>query len=238
MKSVSIIIPCYNEEEGLPQLFDKLIELQSKLASLYNYSFIFVDDGSRDKTYPILTSNIPRLNNAKVIKHEVNSNLGAALKTGLSHISSCDYVTFLDSDCTYEPQIVLRLLSKLEEGFDVVTVSPYHPEGGVEGVPAWRLVLSKGASLIYRLLLGTNFYTYTAMVRAGKTSFVLKSLSSRNDFTFVVESFIKSIQNNARVAEIPTVLKVRRFGTSKMNIVKTIIAHLTIIRQLLIKGKL
>jgi dolichol-phosphate mannosyltransferase len=49
---------------------------------------------------------------------------------------------------------------------DIVTASPYHPHGGVVGVPLFRLVLSQGSSLIYRLLVDRNIHTYTCLYRA------------------------------------------------------------------------
>jgi dolichol-phosphate mannosyltransferase len=238
MQTVSVIIPCFNEEEGLPQLFVKLKELQGKLANIYDSHFIFIDDGSSDNTFKILQSNKAELTKSILIRHDKNSNLGAALKTGISNAPACDYLTFLDSDCTYDPEIVIELLAKLDEGYDLVTVSPYHPDGKVQGVPAWRLLLSKALSIIYRNLLGTDLFTYTAMVRGVRTEKMKDLISERNDFTFVVESLIKAIKLQLRIAEIPTILQVRKFGTSKMNIIKTILSHLTIIKKLLLKAKI
>ncbi|MER3513510.1 MAG: glycosyltransferase family 2 protein, partial [Chloroflexota bacterium] len=57
-----------------------------------------------------------------------------------------------DSDGTYDFASIPRLLAALEPGIDVVTASPYHPQGGVGVLPAYRLALSRGCSMIYRLL--------------------------------------------------------------------------------------
>jgi dolichol-phosphate mannosyltransferase len=236
MKKVAIIIPCFNEEDAIPQLSVKLLDLQEKLSGKYSPQFIFVDDGSKDKTFEYLNSMMGRLYNYKVIRHEKNKNLGAALKTGLSHLPVCEYVAFLDSDCTYEPAILTNLFQELELGADLTTVSPYHPDGGVEGVPVWRLFLSKGLSIVYRILLFSNLYTFTAMVRAFRYSIRNDLVSERNDFSYVAETFINGVRKGYRVTEVPCTLRVRMFGVSKMNLMRTIRSHIEII-QTLIEGR-
>lgn len=236
MKSISIIIPCYNEEDSVPQLIEKLQVLERSLKGKYQHSFLFVDDGSKDHTYALLSDQLSKLQSAKIVKHEVNKNLGAALKTGINNSPSCDYLAFLDSDCTYEPQIILSLLKQVEQGNDIATVSPYHPDGLVEGVPEWRLFLSKGLSFLYRLILSTKIYTFTAMVRVIRRDKIQAIISNSNDFSFVAEMLIKGIQLKYKISEVPTVLSIRKFGVSKMNIIKTIKSHLIILIKLL-RGK-
>ncbi|MFL5783303.1 MAG: glycosyltransferase family 2 protein, partial [Bacteriovoracaceae bacterium] len=165
MKKVAVIIPCFNEEESLPQLFEKLGEL-TKNHEDYSFNFIFVDDGSSDNTYELLRQKASAFPGSVVVRHEKNMNLGAALRTGITHATNADVITFLDSDCTYDPELVIKLVREIEQGADLATVSPYHPQGAVAGVPEWRLFLSRGLSFIYRTLLRSNLYTYTAMVRA------------------------------------------------------------------------
>ncbi len=236
MKTVTIIIPCYNEEESIPQLMRKLGELNAILSSAYDCNYLFVDDGSKDQTYKLLSENAGHLKN-RIVRHDVNKNLGGALKTGISHAGICDYIAFLDSDCTYEPDILKTLLGELDKGADLSTVSPYHPKGLVEGVPAWRLVLSKGLSLMYRIILRTPFYTYTAMVRAVRAEKTSALINERNDFSFVALFFIKAIRAKYKIAEVPATLQVRKFGVSKMSLLRTIKSHIKIIGSLL-KGEL
>ena len=238
MKKVKIIIPLYNEEESIPQLVEKLHALSFELDSEYDASYLFVDDGSKDETFNLLRYELPKFKNAELLKHEANKNLGGALKTGISHIEECDYVTFLDSDCTYEPTVLLEMLSELKNGYDFVTASPYHPRGHVEGVPAWRLILSKGLTFIYRFVLRKKIYTFTAMVRAIKFEHMKKLISERNDFTFVTVMMIKAIKENLQISEVPATLCVRKYGVSKMNTLKTIKAQLKIVGMLILRDRL
>lgn len=233
MKKLCVIIPCFNEEESIPQLVIKLKELETLLPKDYSMTFLFVDDGSSDQTYDILNKNISQFSKALIVKHEKNQNLGAALKTGIKSAPESDLLGFLDSDCTYEPMVIIELLKQIEAGADLVTVSPYHPKGSVEGVPEWRLLLSKGLSFLYRVILRTDFFTYTAMVRIIKADLVKPVLNPRNDYSFVAVMFIKAIRLKYNIVEVPTILKVRKFGVSKINIIKTIKSHITIIGHLL-----
>ena len=238
MKNLSIIIPCYNEEDSIPQLIKKLEELQKTLPAEYDTTFIFVDDGSSDTTYDLLNKNRSLFSKCLIMRHEINQNLGAALKTGIRAAPYSDLLAFLDSDCTYDPDVIIGMLKLIEAGADFVTVSPYHPMGSVEGVPGWRLFLSKVLSLMYRLILHSNFHTYTAMVRVIKTQLVRPILSPRNDYSFVAAIFIKAIRLNYKIVEVPAILKVRQFGVSKINIIKTIKSHFIIIGHLLIGREL
>jgi dolichol-phosphate mannosyltransferase len=238
MLKVAIIIPMYNEEEGIPQLFHQLEECDSILSKKYLTHYIFVDDGSKDKTYESVLSLQHRLPNSTLLKHEVNKNLGGALKTGMSHATGYDYVSFLDSDCTYTPQELVKLLHELDKGADLASVSPYHPMGKVAGVPEWRLFLSKSLSYIYRIILHSDVFTYTAMVRAVRSEHLKILLNERNDFTFVALGMLNSIKRGLKIAEVPTTLNVRKFGVSKMNIVKTIRSHVDIILNLMMNKPL
>lgn len=226
MKSLAVIIPCFNEADGLPRLFSELKKLENNKVL---FSWIFVNDGSTDSTGKDLEKFSQELHRAKVIHHEKNKNLGAAIRTGIDNVAGEEYVAFLDSDCTYEPSILFQLVEKLIGGADFVTASPYHPSGAVLGVPPWRLGLSKGLSLLYRWITGYNIYTYTAMVRAMRTNIARECVSSRNDFTSVAEMLLCVCKKKYKVEEVPTTLSVRVAGYSKMRIGKTIFSHITLI---------
>ncbi len=234
MKKVVIIIPCYNEEESLPQLYSELEKLNTTLTINYQLRYLFIDDGSIDSTPSLLKEFCEKSERSNFIVHDNNLNLGAAIKTGLSQLKDEDYVAFLDSDCTYDPLVMIELLAKLDEGADLATVSPYHCDGKVIGVPKWRLILSQGLSKIYRILLQSNLYTYTAMVRAVRRDIIESIQSDRDDFSYFSEQMIKSITCGHRVVEVPTTLKTRAFGVSKMKVMSTIKSHLKIIMGIVI----
>jgi glycosyltransferase involved in cell wall biosynthesis len=119
MKKISIIIPFFNEEEGVQQFF---AELNTQLLRLKEYSFelVLVDDGSDDQTLRSLKDlKIPDEINAKIIELSRNFGKEAALTAGINN-SSADAVIFMDSDLEHPPKVIQLMLEKWEEGYDVV----------------------------------------------------------------------------------------------------------------------
>lgn len=229
---LSIIIPCYNEEEGIPALAGKVIPTIARLNQKYSVELLLVDDGSTDRTNELLHQYFATIDDLAIIKHEKNKNLGAALRTGFAAASG-DFVAALDSDCTYDPPLLEAMLNLLDEDTDIVTVSPYHPQGKVNKIPAYRLFLSKGISQIYRWLVPARLYTFTAMVRVYKKN-VVKNVTFKSDtFLGVTELMIKALLQGYRVKELPAELNPRTFGISKMKIWRVIKNHLALINKII-----
>jgi len=232
MAKLSIIVPCYNEEAGIPNLTQQLNQAAEKLRQKYELEFIFVDDGSTDRTNELLHQNFDSVPGAIIIKHEKNQNLGAALKTAFAQASG-DLVAALDSDCTYRPELLITLTGMIDAETDISTVSPYHPEGKVNNVPAYRILLSKSVSRIYRVLLPSPIYTFTAMVRVYKKEVIKNVTFESNTFLGVTELMIKSILKGYRVKELPAELNVRKFGASKMKTLRVIKDHIGLISKII-----
>ena len=110
---------------------------------------------------------------------------------------------------------------------DIVTASPYHPAGGVVGVPANRLFLSRGSSFLYRILVDRHVYTYTCLFRAYRSEVIKNINFSSNGFLAGTEVLVKAILKGYRVAEFPAVLHRRMYGVSKAKIAETIFSHLS-----------
>lgn len=119
MKKISIIIPFFNEEEGVQQFFN---ELNAELLKLNEYSFelVMVDDGSDDQTLSTLKGlKFPCEINAKIVELSRNFGKEAALTAGIQNCNA-DAVIFMDSDLEHPPKVIKVMLSKWEEGYDVV----------------------------------------------------------------------------------------------------------------------
>lgn len=166
--SLSIVIPCFNEVENIPKMKDELLPVLVKLAEEYSVQVVFVDDGSSDGTLNAFkdafsSGSLPNID-FTYLQHAVNMGLGAAMRTGLK-ASRGGLIITTDSDGTYHFSSMIGMLKYLENA-DIVTASPYHPDGNVVGVPEYRLVLSRGSSMIYRLLVQWDIHTYTCLFRA------------------------------------------------------------------------
>ena len=226
---LSIIIPCYNEVENVPKIQREFFPIATKLAKSHSLEVIFVDDGSTDGTWQALTDTFGNGNGTQVLvkfeHHEANLGLGAALRTGFAAARGNVVVT-TDSDGTYKFSEIPALLSYLTPDVDMVTASPYHPAGSVEGVPGYRLILSRGCSAIYRLLADWRVHTYTCLFRAYRRKVIEHVPFESDGFLAGTELLVKGMLMGYRVAEYPAVLHSRMFGVSKAKLVCTILAHL------------
>jgi len=244
---LSVIIPCYNEADNVAKLHDELLPVirsllvKGRISSTEAFDtaeMLFVDDGSRDGTSDKLKEAFdgeanPRLS-FQFLKHVTNAGLGAAIRTGFAHATG-DVLLTVDSDGTYKFSGIPALLNRLTPEIDIVTASPYHPEGGVVGVPGYRLFFSKGSSLLYRLLVDRNVHTYTCLFRAYRANVVRQISFASNDFLGGTELLVKAMLAGFRTAEFPDVLHKRMFGISKARIAQTVQSHLKFMGWVLIQ---
>lgn len=116
-KRVSVVIPAYNEAENLLVIIDRLEGVFEKTD--YDAEFILVDDGSKDKTLLILKTMAKVKPNLFYIEFSRNFGHQLALKAGLDRATG-DCVISLDADLQHPPELITEMLSKWEEGFEVV----------------------------------------------------------------------------------------------------------------------
>lgn len=235
MSKLSIIIPAYNEADGVAQTSDKLRPVLAALRESYDVEVIFVDDGSRDNTAALLEAQFSDEPSVRIVPHGVNKGLGAAIRTGFQHATG-DLIVTTDFDGTYDFATILDLLRLLiDQNADLVTASPYHPQGAVEGVPRYRLVFSYGASLLYRLLISWKIYCWTALFRAYRRKVIDTVSFKSNDFLAGTELLVKARKAGFKVIEYPTVLRQRTYGQSSMKVAKVTMSHLRFQWQLLLE---
>lgn len=242
---ISIIIPCFNESDNIQKLKNEFLPIVKQLLSIDGDDYhlnnsievVFVDDGSQDKTYQGLTDTFSDQEdiNLKFLfkRHPVNRGLGAALRTGFGAATG-DIIVTVDSDGTYRYTEIPKILSFMTPGVDIVTASPYHPKGRVDGVPPFRLFLSRGSSLLYRILLDWRIHTYTSLFRAYRSEVIKKITFDSDGYLAGTELMVKAMLSGYRVVEYPTVLYRRMYGVSKAKIARTIYAHLKFQGRLLL----
>ncbi len=120
--NLSIIIPCYNEEEVLPLILKRLNTLSIDWTSRDDFTeieFIFVDDGSQDRTYDLLTETSKADQRVKVVRFSRNFGHQAAVLAGYE-LAQGDVIVSLDADLQDPPELIGSMLVKIKEGFDVV----------------------------------------------------------------------------------------------------------------------
>jgi glycosyltransferase involved in cell wall biosynthesis len=117
MTTLSVIIPAYNEEQGISEIVHRVLATGEDLvkAGISNLELVVVDDGSKDNTAQIAGS----IEGVRLIRHPKNRGYGAALKTGFAN--SCgELIGFLDADGTYPPEYFPELCKHALNGSDLV----------------------------------------------------------------------------------------------------------------------
>lgn len=115
----SVIIPVYNEEETIPEFYSRLKKTLEKDFSHFNHEIIYVDDGSFDGSYKQLEALSSKDPIVKVISFSRNFGHHIAVTAGLDHATG-DYVVMMDGDLQDQPEEIIKLYTKLQEGYDVV----------------------------------------------------------------------------------------------------------------------
>ncbi len=232
---VTILVPMFNEVDGLPLFFRQLDDAIARLGARSSIpadavEVVIVDDGSTDGTGDALLARAPS-RPLRILRHQQRRGIGAALWTGID-AARADTVVTADADCTYPLTEIPELLELLGEDTDIVTASPYHPRGGVVGVSRFRLFLSRTLSVLYSAVLGSQLHTYTAVFRAYRRA-ALEGVPRSDGFLAVTQMLVYPILAGRRVRDYPTVLQRRRFGASKMRVAPVIGAHLRLLGDLL-----
>ena len=203
MKSITVIIPVYNEVESLKELHK---ELTAVLSGNDNYELLFVDDGSSDGSINILNELSNSDYHTKVIQFYRNYGKAAALAEGFK-VSSGDYVVTMDADLQDDPAEIPNLVAKLEEGYDLV--SGWKKTRHDPWTKRWP---SKFANIITRLITGVKIHDMNCGLKIYKQS-VVKSL----DVYGGRHRYIPALagQKKFKVGEVAVNHRHRKFGVTK-----------------------
>ena len=113
MKKISIIVPCYNKEQAIPFFYEEITKIAKELDK-YDFEFIFVNDGSKDKTITIVKDYAKKDNRVKFIHFSRNFGKEAAMLAGLE-LSKGDYVAIMDADLQDPPSLLPKMLDLLND---------------------------------------------------------------------------------------------------------------------------
>jgi len=203
MKSITVIIPVYNEVESLKELHK---ELTAVLSGNDNYEILFIDDGSSDSSINTLNELSNSDYHTKVIQFYRNYGKAAALAEGFK-VSSGDYVVTMDADLQDDPAEIPNLVAKLEEGYDLV--SGWKKTRHDPWTKRWP---SKFANIITRLMTGVKIHDMNCGLKIYKQS-VVKSL----DIYGGRHRYIPALagQKKFKVSEVAVNHRHRKFGVTK-----------------------
>lgn len=119
MKKISVVIPVYNEEGTISELYRRLKSALDKDLSFLEYEVIFVDDGSTDGTFSLLEELHYKDSAVKIVQFSRNFGHHIAVSAGIDYAMG-DFVLMMDGDLQDQPEEIIKLYTKLQEGYDVV----------------------------------------------------------------------------------------------------------------------
>jgi dolichol-phosphate mannosyltransferase len=173
---LSLVIPVYNEARSVHESARDLRSTLAYLRTLHETELILVDDGSRDDTAACLKAAFAGDPQTRIISHKRNTGIGAALRTGFQRAQG-DVIITTDFDGTHPFNSIPLLVARLQVcEADIVTASPYHPQGSVQSL----MLLGRAASLVYRLFINRRIHSWTSLYCAYRRE-VIKSVSFRDN---------------------------------------------------------
>ena len=120
MGKISVIVPCYNEEQALPLFYEELMKNVKEFPNDVEFEMVFVNDGSNDKTLDVIKDLANKDNRVRFISFSRNFGKEAAIYAGLENATG-DYLTLMDADLQDPPSLLLEMYKAVkEEGYDAV----------------------------------------------------------------------------------------------------------------------
>lgn len=200
-------MPVYNEVATLADALGRvLLVLEALPQARYRYELIVVDDGSSDSTGGVASAIAARSYATRVVTHERNLGLAAALVTGVGAARG-EAVVVLDADLSYAPEIVPLLLGALfDRRAAVVLASPYMRGGSTANVPWDRLLASRAANALLSVLVGGRIKTFTGMVRAYDARFLRSVVAEPIAGEFNAGVLATILRRGGKIVELPAAL--------------------------------
>lgn len=206
--TLSVVVPLYNEEENLPLLVSSLLEVLAPNQSFLE--LVLVDDGSRDRTAAMAAEMAAREPRIRLVQHECNRGLGAAIRTGLEAAMG-DLILYTDADLPFDFRLIPRLLERAAE--DRLIIGCRLNRG--EGLRRW--LLTKGYNLLCRLLAGVSLrdinFACKLIPRAAVSGMRLASEGSFIDAEIVLECRRQGL----KIVEFPMAYHPRTLGQSTLS---------------------
>ena len=117
-KLISVVVPCYNEEEVLPLFYDEIVRVSGEMMNAHpqlSFEFLFINDGSKDKTLTILRNLAKKDGRVRYVSFSRNFGKEPALYAGLEN-SKGDYVVTLDADLQHPPKLIPEMYNIVSSG--------------------------------------------------------------------------------------------------------------------------
>ncbi len=228
-----VIVPTYNEADNLDDLLSQLLALPVRLGA------IVVDDNSPDGTGRMADRWAEQHPGRVVVVHRpAKLGLGTAYIAGFKkaiHDAGAERVLTMDADFSHNPRYIPAMVA-LSQSKHVVIGSRYVPGGGTRNCSRKRILLSRGANLVARMLLGLQARDATAGFRLYRREVLLSIPLDEifsSGYSFLVEMLFLCQRRGWQIGEVPIIFEDRRLGTTKISRQEIFKAQYTVFRLFL-----
>jgi glycosyltransferase involved in cell wall biosynthesis len=223
---LSVIVPAFDEESSVGPLYERILKALAPLDLAFE--IIFVDDGSRDRTFVRCAALAAADQRVKVIKFRRNCGQTAAMVAGIEHAAGKTLVT-MDADLQNDPADIPELLAKIEEGYDLVVGWRYQRQDKLLS----RRLPSVLANRLIAKVTGVDIKDNGCSLKAYRADLI-----KRVPLYSEMHRFIPAMSSlaGARIAQIKVNHRARQFGRSKYGLsrVYKVLADLIAIKTLLL----
>jgi glycosyltransferase involved in cell wall biosynthesis len=210
--TLSVVIPCYNEERTLDACVASVLAIQDDTLAL---ELVIVDDCSSDGSLRVARSLAARIPGLVVLHHETNRGKGAALRTGIA-VATGEFLAIQDADREYDPHDLKRLLVPLRSGIaDVVIGSRFLSSGYHRVLYYWHSVGNRFLTALSNMLTDLNLSDMETCYKVFRRE-IIQSISIEEDrFGFEPEVVAKIAQMRLRIYEMGISYSGRTYAEGK-----------------------
>src|SRR6202048_3262095 len=215
----SIVVPFFNEQENVPPLYMKLTEVMDSIGE--PYELVFVDDGSRDNTFKVLSEIYEHDRRVNLVRLRRNFGQTAGFKAGFDFARG-EVIISMDGDLQHDPEEIPRFLEKIEEGYDLVSGWRYQRRDH------WllRQLPSRVANWMMAKLSGLELHDFGTTFKAYRRE-IIQEIQLYGELHRFIPALASS--TGARIAEVPITDGERKSGKSNYGIGRTVRVFLDLV---------
>jgi glycosyltransferase involved in cell wall biosynthesis len=204
-RTVSIILPVFNEEESLPVLHKQIVAVMNDLT--YDYEIIYVDDGSADRSAEVIAGLVQQDGVAKGVKLRRNFGQSAATAAGIDQAEG-QIIVMMDSDLQNDPRDIPKLIERIEGGADIVSGWRKHRKDNVifRNFPSWV------ANKLIRKIGGLDIHDLGCSLKAYRKE-IIKEVHLYGESHRFIAIYANMI--GGKVEEVEVSHHQRQYGSSK-----------------------
>ena len=226
MRKISIVVPVYNESESLDELYSGIVKAcDSDEAGVSEFEIVFVDDGSNDGSFDVLSGIRERDKRVKIIRFKGNSGKAAALQAGFDAVHG-DYILTLDADLQDDPAEIPALLGALDNDLDMVSGWKKNRRD-----PFTKTLPSKLFNMVVRYFSGVKLHDFNCGLKAYRRE-VVESFRIYGELHRYIPVLAKF--HGFRVGEIVIQHHSRKYGRSKYGAKRFVAGFLDLLTVILL----